>query len=200
MTHAGMAYWPLVLSWALMSAAMLPATWPWLRVLSDLSRKEDGAPSGLPGSLAPSFAAGYLSVWVAFGFAAAALQLFWLQPTLSGGALRGGVLAAAGLYQLSPIKSTCLTHCRSPMSVVLSRWPVRTRGALALGVEHGIFCVGCCLALMLVAVCAGGVGWGWMAALVALVTVEKLSAVGPHLARATGAALVVLALAEWAWA
>jgi predicted metal-binding membrane protein len=75
------------------------------------------------------FAGGYLLVWLAFGAGAAALQAFVLAGASHPPALRGGLLAVAGLYQLTPAKAVCLRHCRSPFAVILSRWPLGRGGA-----------------------------------------------------------------------
>ena len=194
--HASGSFIALVAAWwGMMAVMMLPVTLPWLRALALLARPaaQGGAVRTL---LAPLFAAGYLLVWLAFSCAAAGLQLL-ISGAAASSALEGGVLAAAGLYQMTPLKASCLKHCRSPFGVLLSRWPLRVGDALRLGVEHGLFCLGCCWALMLVGVGAGAVGWLWMGALSALVIVEKLSASGERVARGAGVVLLALAVAAW---
>jgi predicted metal-binding membrane protein len=200
-THAAdaTAFGTLVfLWWGMMAVMMLPLTWPWLRALARLATPPAGPSSPLSMTVVPAFAVGYLLVWLAFSVGAASLQL-WAARALPGGAvLQGGVLAAAGVYQLTPLKTSCLEHCRSPWAVLLTRWPVRARGALRLGVEHGAFCVGCCWALMLVALGAGAAGLLWMAGLTVLVALEKLTRAGPSLVRWSGVGLLVSALISWA--
>jgi len=188
-------FWALVaVWWGMMAVMMLPVTWPWLRALGRLSSSSGGRAATLPAIVVPSFAAGYLVVWLAFSLCAAALQVLLLSQGSASPALRSGVLAVAGVYQFTPLKTACLEHCRSPLSVLLSRWPLGGPGALRLGVEHGLFCLGCCWALMLVALGAGALGWAWMAALTSLVAVEKLARPGPKVARWAGVALLGLAL------
>jgi predicted metal-binding membrane protein len=185
-----------VASWWLMTGLMmLPVIWPWLRTLHGLSAG-GGGPSAFPATAVAAFAGGYLLVWLGFGIGAAALQRFLAPHGSAGWAVRGGVLAVAGLYQLTPVKAACLRHCRSPLSVLLSRWPLGRAGAGRLGAEHGVFCLGCCWALMLVGVGAGSVGWSWMVALTGLVAVEKLASAGPAVGRWAGVGLLGLAALE----
>jgi predicted metal-binding membrane protein len=193
-SHAGAgAFLPLALSWWAMTAlTMLPLTWPWLRALHRISRAERSA--ALSPALPPAFAAGYLAVWLGFGAGAAALQLLVASWAVPEPELRSALLAAAGLYQLTPAKAACLERCRSPFAAVLARWPLSAPGALRLGGEHGLFCLACCWALMLLGLAAGVAGWPWMAALTLLVAAEKLTPAGPRLARWSGAGLLGLAL------
>lgn len=188
--------WLVAAWWGMMAAMMLPVTWPWLRVLARLSARAGGA-GGLPSAVLPSFVTGYLLVWLGFGLGAAALQtLLHSHGSPDGPVLRSVVLAAAGAYQLTPLKAACLDRCRSPFSVVLARWPFGGPGAARLGVEHGVACLGCCWVLMLIGLGAGAAGWTWMAALAGLVAVEKLANAGPRVARWAGGALLLLALVE----
>ncbi len=189
---------PLLLAWWAMTAVMmLPLTWPWLRTLRRVAGGEEG--SRLAAALVPAFAAGYLTVWLGFGTAAAALQLaLGALPSLSGAAastaFKATLLAAAGAYQLSPAKASCLRACRSPLSAVLARWPLRPGGALRLGLEHGATCVGCCWALMLLGLAAGAAGPAWMVGLTALMAAEKLTPAGPRIGRWAGALLLSLSV------
>jgi predicted metal-binding membrane protein len=194
-THAHGPYATLVVAWwGMMAVMMLPVTWPWIRTLATLSRGPQARRAAF--LHVPSFVLGYLVVWLGFSLACAALQLLIARAS-PGAALEGAVLAAAGVYQLTPFKAACLRHCRSPFSVLLARWPLRSPALLRLGVEHGLFCLGCCWALMLVGLGAGSMGWGWMAALTALVAAEKLTPVGPSVARWAGGVLIGLAAAAW---
>jgi predicted metal-binding membrane protein len=186
----------LVLAWWLMMAGMmLPVTLPWFRTLRRLS-----GPDG-PGPLV-GFGLGYFGVWLAFSVGAASLQtglaangLFALGATTP--AIGGALLLIAGLYQLSPLKTSCLKHCRSPMSFFLARWddgPVHT---LRLGTEHGLFCLGCCWALMLLGFAMGVMNWWWMAVLAGIVALENLSRHGRTVSRVVGLGLVVLAFSAF---
>jgi predicted metal-binding membrane protein len=81
---------------------------------------------------------------------------------------------AAGLYQFSPLKQTCLTYCRSPDGFILSEWRNGNLGAVIMGVRHGVFCLGCCAGLMLLLFAVAVMDLRWVAVLTTLVTAEKL--------------------------
>ena len=104
--------------------------------------------------------------------------------------LSSAVLIAAGLYQLSPLKHACLSHCRAPASFLARHWRPHVSGALRLGALHGGFCVGCCWMLMALLFVGGVMNLGWIAALAVLVLVEKVLPAGRWVGRAAGAALI----------
>jgi predicted metal-binding membrane protein len=145
------------------------------------------------------FGSGYLAAWVGFSAAAALAQ--WalhhaalLSPMMAASSPRlgGAILAAAGIYQLTPLKSACLTHCRSPLGFLMGHWRDGSAGAFRMGLRHGIYCVGCCWALMLL-LFAGGVMNLWViVALTIVVLVEKLAPFGAYTTRLTGVALIAL--------
>jgi predicted metal-binding membrane protein len=191
--HAG-SYLALVGVWcAMLAVMMLPLTWPWLLALHRLSTELAGV-RPLDRRVAPAFGLGYLVVWTVFAFVAAGLQVLLAGAWSGGSGPLASALIGAGLYQLTPLKSSCLERCRSPLSALLARWPIGFGGALRLGAEHGLFCLGCCWALMLLALGTGRGGWTWMALLTALVAAEKLTRPGARLARWAGAALLALGL------
>ena len=182
-----------VAGWVLMSVAMmLPTAWPLVSAVHTMTRGSAG--------LLAVLVTGYLGVWALFGLAAVAGDgvlhgLVATTPALAARAdlLPAALLLAAGLFQFSPLKYACLTACRSPVGFVIQHWRGRTRAAraLRLGVRHGLYCVGCCWALMLLMFAAGGVHLGWMLALAALMSVEKAASRGR---RVTAPAGVILAL------
>ena len=146
----------------MMAAMMLPVSVPWVRVLISLGDGQPDASRQVPrpwdrvrtGTL---FLTGYLSVWLLFSLAAAALQL-WLAALVPLGRdtpVAGFLLVGAGLYQLSPVKAACLRHCRSPLTWFLTRWRDGPRGTLGMGWGHGLYCLGCCWALMALALVLG---------------------------------------------
>jgi predicted metal-binding membrane protein len=104
--------------------------------------------------------------------------------------LSAGVLAAAGLYQLSPLQGVCLSHCRSPAAFLSRYWRPGPLGAVRLGVLHGTYCLGCCWLLMALLFVGGVMNLAWIAALTLLVLAEKLLPGGPWVARAAGVALL----------
>jgi predicted metal-binding membrane protein len=111
--------------------------------------------------------------------------------TPAAGAL---VLAIAGVYQLTPLKSACLRVCRSPLSYLLQHWRSGAAGAFRLGVRHGAYCVGCCWALMLLLFAGGVMNLVVIVALTVWVLVEKFAPFGEQTARVSGVALLALAV------
>ncbi len=176
----GMGVGPVlfVAAWTIMMAAMmLPSAAP----LVLLYRR--GASARDTGILV----LGYLAVW-----AAAGLPAYFAQQRMPM-SLSPLVLVVAGIYQLTPAKQACLRRCRTPADFIMQHWG---RGPLRLGLEHGIWCLGCCWALMAVLVLVGMMGVAWVAGLAALVAVEKLAPHGVLLARLAGAAMLVAAIIQ----
>jgi predicted metal-binding membrane protein len=144
---------------------------------------------------------GYFVVWSAFSIAAALLQAALsaagqvsMQMVLTSGLLGGVVLILAGLYEFSPLKSRCLSHCRSPLEWIAHHQRPGSFGALKMGIEHGFFCLGCCWMLMLLLFVGGVMNLLWVAVIAAVVLVEKLLPGGPIAARLAGGALVLFGL------
>lgn len=183
------------LAWVLMIAAMmLPTTLP---LLALFRRVVGGRPD--EHALLARLVAGYAAAWLAFGVAAhgldaavraAAARSDWL--FLHGSYVAAAVLAGAGLFQFSALKYRCLEQCRTPFSFVTSRWRGRAPGreAFRLGLDHGVFCVGCCWALMLVMFVVGVGSIGWMLALAAVMAAEKNLPWGRRLRTPVGVGLV----------
>jgi predicted metal-binding membrane protein len=186
-----------VLMWfVMMVAMMLPPVLPWLLVLGTLTA--DRGARGASYAAVGAFAFGYFAVWLAYSVAGAALQLFLQQQALMGMDLRIGrtvgavVLVAAGIYQVTPLKGSCLRHCRNPLSYFLSEWRDGPTGAVGMGLRHGLFCVTCCWALMAIGFALGLMNLLWMAVLTAMLCVEKIAPGGQVLSRVFG-----LVLASW---
>ena len=121
--------------------------------------------------------------------------------SLRATALSGAVLIAAGLYQLTPFKTACLRHCRGPAQFIAAHWRPGVRGAWRMGFSHGVYCLGCCAALMLLLFVGGVMNLVWIAGLTLLVAIEKLAPFGAAAAKtiavlliAAGAMLVAAAL------
>ena len=143
------------------------------------------------------FVSAYLMVWALFGLLAYGLaigaqrlvdQSMWLMDHATR--IGGGVLVAAGLYQLSPIKSVCLTKCRTPFQFVLGSWRDGYGGALRMGLEHGAYCLGCCWLLFVVLFPLGVMNVAVMALVTALIFAEKSLPIGRQVGMAAAAALV----------
>jgi predicted metal-binding membrane protein len=109
--------------------------------------------------------------------------------------LSAGVLIAAGLYQLSPLKALCLAHCRAPASFLSQHWRPGAAGALRLGAMHGAYCVGCCWVLMALLFVGGVMNLVWIAVLAVLVLAEKLAPRGEWIGRGAGVAFIVWGVA-----
>ncbi len=104
--------------------------------------------------------------------------------------LSGGVLVAAGIYQLTPLKAACLAHCRSPAEFLARHFRPGPRGALRMGLIHGAYCLGCCWAVMLLLFVGGVMNLAWIALLTVLVAAEKLAPGGRVIGIAGGAAML----------
>ncbi len=104
--------------------------------------------------------------------------------------LTGGLLVLAGLYQWTPLKQACLRHCRTPLGFLMAEWRDGVRGAFAMGLRHGLYCAGCCWALMLLLFVAGVMNPVWIVFLTVLVALEKWPVLPGWLARAFGAVLI----------
>jgi predicted metal-binding membrane protein len=182
--------------WVVMMAAMmLPSAAPMLLLYDKIARKR-GETSKTIGSTS-LFGLGYIAVWAGFSVAAVALQYGLdkaklLSPMMetTSVALAGALLVLAGLYQWTPLKQTCLRHCRSPLEFIMTEWRGGQRGAFAMGLRHGAFCLGCCWVLMLLLFVGGVMNFVWIAGIAAFVLLEKTAPAGQWLGRIIGAALV----------
>lgn len=180
--------------WVVMVAAMmLPTALP---VVATFERWR--VRTGGPARLTLSFVGGYLSVWSACGLVAygALAALGALVPDGGDGVVRLGavLLAGAGAYQFSPLKQACLTHCRSPLSVIAEHAETLQRGLRGpwlVGTRHGLYCIGCCWSLMLVLILVGMMSLVWMGLLAAVMLAEKAAPWGVTVARGAGGALIV---------
>ena len=144
---------------------------------------------------------GYLVAWTAFGLVAYGLYRLvtrsspgWVAWNRQGPFVAGAALALAGLYQLSPLKEACLRHCRGPFRYLVHGWREGRTGALRMGAEHGLFCVGCCWGLMLALFALGVMSLFWAAVVAAAIFAEKVLPRGLALARVLAVALVALGL------
>ena len=112
-------------------------------------------------------------------------------------ALAGTVLIVAGLYQWTPLKQACLRHCRSPLEFITAYWRPGARGAFAMGLRHGAYCLGCCWMLMLLLFVGGVMNFAWIAGLALFVLVEKLVPAGHWIGRGAGVLLVAWGAVTW---
>jgi len=176
--------------WLMMLAMMLPSTAPMVLLYARV-REHHGV--GQPVVQPVVFASGYIAVWLLFSVAAAAAQQWLAGSAMMFADRRVGsaLLIGAGLYQLSPLKSACLSSCRSPAQFLSRHWRPGFSGAVRLGVLHGAYCVGCCWLLMALLFVGGVMNFAWIAGLALVVTIERLAPRGEWIGRAAGVALVV---------
>ena len=192
----------LLLLWAMwavmMAAMMLPSATPILLLYGRAARNREAPQSAAAGVYA--LAGGYLLVWTAFSVAATALQralanAFLLTPMMEPATPVAGaaILLVAGAYQFMPLKRTCLHACRSPLAFLTRHWRPNVSGAFRMGVVHGIYCLGCCWALMLLLFAGGVMNLLVILALTAWVVAEKTLPFGEQGARLAGALLIAAA-------
>ncbi|HEV8678853.1 MAG TPA: DUF2182 domain-containing protein [Stellaceae bacterium] len=186
--------------WVMMTAMMLPSATPMLLLFARVNRVERAhdrpyAPTGI-------FAGGYLLVWGAFSALATLLQ--WglqqfglLSPMMTPTSywLGGAILIAAGLWQITPLKGVCLSHCRSPISFLMTGWRPGRLGAFRMGLEHGAFCLGCCWFLMGLLFFGGVMNPVWIAGLSVFVLLEKTVPLGHWIGRIAGVGAAVWGVA-----
>jgi predicted metal-binding membrane protein len=188
--------------WQVMVAAMmLPSSLPLVRMFAAASA---GAPDRRWALAA--FLGAYAVVWSGFGLLAflgdAGLHaLVASSPWLAANdwAIAPSVLLLAGAFQFTPLKDACLRACRHPASFLRRHYRRGPRGAFSLGARHGLFCVGCCWALMLVMFAAGAASLIWMAALTALMVHEKTRPAGARTVPLTGTVLLATGSTLMLW-
>jgi predicted metal-binding membrane protein len=187
--------WFTFAMWAMMMAGMMaPSAAPVLLLFAGAQSKQS---AGRAGATVPAFASGYLAVWTGFSAGAALVQAWLhqhalLSPMMAASSPRvaGAILAGAGLYQFSRLKTACLAHCQSPLGFLMTHWRAGITGAFRMGTRHGIHCLGCCWALMAVLFAVGVMNLIWVAGLTGLVLVEKVVPAGGWVTRAAGVVMI----------
>ena len=189
-----------------MIAMMLPSAAPMVLLHAAVTRKglvgADGAGSNAPSHqlflTTTAFIAGYLVMWGAFSLVAVVAQWVLARGGLlstmmmsTSKLLGSSLLLAAGVWQLTPFKTVCLRHCRSPISFLSAHWHPGLGGAFRMGVKHGVFCLGCCWFLMVLLFYGGVMNLIWIIGLALLVLAEKLMPTGVAFGRVTGLLLIV---------
>lgn len=191
----------VVMWWVMMIAMMTPGVAPLVLLYGRVVRHHEA--QGRAGVPAIFLVAGYLAVWLLFSIAAALAQdalqpaglisamMLWSKSAW----LSALVLAAAGVYQLSPLKRACLSRCRTPVHFLTRHWRPGRSGAFLMGAEHGVYCVGCCWLLMALLFVGGIMNLVWIATLTGLVLVEKLAPHGKAVGNFIGIVLILWAVA-----
>jgi predicted metal-binding membrane protein len=179
----------ILMWWLMMAAMMLPSAAPAILLYARV-REQRGAGGAVVQPWV--FALGYLAVWLLFSVIAAEAQRTLAGPamTLGGPIFASTILVAAGVYQLSPLKGSCLRQCRSPAQFLSQHWSPGATGAVRLGLLHGAYCVGCCWMLMALLFVGGVMNFAWIAALTLIVGIEKVVPRGDLIGRAAGVALI----------
>lgn len=182
--------------WSVMMVAMmLPTAVPAVsRFLMLASRRN---PAQAPAVTTALYVAGYLATWIGYSVPAALAQQAFMQAALlttvaaSASVLMSAlILLAAGIFQFTPLKTACLTKCRSPLAFFLAEWRDGKAGAFVLGLRHGSYCLGCCWVLMAVLFVVGVMNLAWMALLTAFLLGEKVAPARWHLSRISGGILI----------
>jgi len=183
--------------WSAMTLAMmLPSASPMILTYAEIAetaaRKSERIVSPLV------IAAGYASVWLVFSLLATVIQIVLTRAALlntgitsASGILAGAIFIGAGVYQFSALKHACLTHCQNPFPFFFTNWATTPGGVFRLGVEQGLYRLGCCWAMMMVMFAVGAMNVAWMAGLAAVMTIEKLLT-GRRFAHGFGVALIVV--------
>jgi predicted metal-binding membrane protein len=180
---------------AMMVAMMFPTAAP--MILTFAAVQQNKQQRGKPYVPTWVFVSSYLAIWMTFGALAYVAALgaaeladdsMWIMDNAAR--IGGGILIAAGLYQLSPLKNICLSKCRAPMSFVLTSWRDGYGGALRMGLEHGLYCLGCCWLFFVIVFPLGMMNVAILALIVLLIFAEKSLPFG-HRASQVGAAALV---------
>jgi predicted metal-binding membrane protein len=189
--------------WIVMMIGMMtPSAAPMILIYARVGRQAEM--SGQPFAASAWFATGYLVAWTGFSLAATFAQ--WalqraalLNPMMESASnvLGAVVLIAAGVYQWTPLKEVCLSYCQAPLTFIMRHGGFRREatGALALGFRHGLYCIGCCWALMLLLFVGGVMNLLWIAALAVLVLMENVVPFGKSVSRVAG--LAFIAMGAW---
>lgn len=184
---------------AMMVAIMYPTAAPMILMFARIHRERRARGQ----SFVPTwvFAGAYMLVWSLTGIAAFAIAAGgdaladrWAFLSDNGARIGGVLLVAAGLYQVTPLKTVCLSKCRTPMAFILNSWREGTAGAFRMGVDHGVYCLGCCWLLFLILFPLGMMNIAVLALVTLAIFVEKSLPVGRQAAFAFGAALVAYGL------
>jgi predicted metal-binding membrane protein len=197
---AGSTLFPLMLMWGeMMVAMMLPSAAPMILLFATVNRtRRESTGPFVPTSI---FVMGYLLIWTLFSVVAALAQWAlhgWalLSPMMvsTSPMFAGLLLIAAGIFQWTPLKRSCLRHCRSPLDFLMTDWREGKLGALLMGLRHGAYCAGCCWLLMALLFVAGVMNMWWVGIITIFVLLEKAASMGPGIGKLAGVFLAIWGL------
>jgi predicted metal-binding membrane protein len=198
-TDLGGLGWYVGIWVTMMAAMMLPSAAPMVLLFSRVSAERERR--GQPFVPTWVFVAGYLFVWTVYGLGAYALYRVvrsvdhgFLDWDRAGPYVVAAAVGLAGIYELTPLKSVCLRHCRSPMHYVFGGWREGRVGAFRMGAGHGAYCVGCCWGLMIVLFALGVMSLFWMGLVAAVIFVQKLAPAAERLTPVVAVLLVGLGI------
>ena len=178
---------------------MLPSALPMVSTYADISEAARAKAIGVVPTAV--LVLGYMTVWMGFAMAATLVQSAASQSLVGTANTRlasAALFLVAGVYQFAPLKHACLTKCRQPLPFFMERWSDRPLAVYAMGLEQGMFCLGCCWALMVLMFVAGTMNPAWMAGLAAVMLLEKTLADPRPLSFGIGAGLIAAGLAALA--
>jgi len=189
----------LLMWWVMMIGMMVPSAAPVILIYARVQRQK--LPDENPVRRSILFTLGYVLVWLGFSIIATFMQwrlgeaaLLSSMMVSTSGYLAAAVFGAAGLYQLTPLKQSCLNHCRSPIQFLSTHWKQGDLGGLQMGLSHGAFCVGCCWFLMGLLFFGGVMNLLWVAVIAIFVLLEKVVPRGQLVSRISGLAMVGFSL------
>ena len=196
----------MFLMWAIMMVGMMvPTVAPMTLIYAAVARKSAG--QGTPLAPTATFVSGYLVMWGLFSVGATLTQWVFHQAALlspmmvaSSTGCGAGLLIAAGVYQMTPLKDACLRHCRSPAHFISQHWRLGVSGAFRRGLTHGGYCLGCCWVLMGLLFFGGVMNLLWIAGITLFVLLEKVLPFGPFGGRLAGGVMILVglvALGSW---
>ena len=182
--------------WSVMTLAMmLPVASPWFLAFGQVAREQNSHAAPFP--KVGVFLLGYGTIWLAYNVLAATCQgllqrfaLLSYDAMLTSPAVASVILIVAGTYQWMPLRDACLSYCRSPFGFLLSHWREGNRDVYLMGAWYGIYCVGCCWAIMALAFVFGVMNLLWMALVIAFLLIERAILTGAWLSKSAGVFLV----------
>ncbi len=189
------AFLVFLMWWSMMMAMMLPSAAPAILTFAAVNRKLQTGTN--LGAHLIAFVSGYLLIWTGFSLAIVILQLLLqtkiqlsMMMAVASSAFGGGLLLAAGLYQISPLKSACLRKCQTPLMYFTHNWKKGASGAFKMGLSHGLYCVGCCWVLMGLLFYGGVMEPRWILGLALYIGIEKLVPAENRVSQFTGVLLI----------
>ncbi|MDQ3683831.1 MAG: DUF2182 domain-containing protein, partial [Bacteroidota bacterium] len=187
----------MFLMWLVMMIAMMtPSVAPLILLFTKVNRQRKNQQS--PFVNTSYLFMGYFMVWGGFSLAATLLQwllqqVSWLNPDMiiTNKIFGSIILIAAGVFQFTPLKQTCLDFCKSPLEFIYKHWKEGKKGAIKMGIQNGIYCVGCCWVLMVLLFVSGVMNILWVALIALFVLIEKVSAKSKWISFSAGALLII---------